>query len=131
MVGDAALGSGLTVGSLLGMPLGTTASRPVAVVASPGPQPLPAGEAEGGGWSVAGGEVRVGEEREAFRPDGVEALDFNNPFGQVMERVWFDGRLVFAVDLGRVDVDRERVTVAQEYQVVYDVELDDQGKLTR
>jgi len=131
MAGEEAQGSGLTVGSLLGVPLGATASRPAELPPSAGPRPLPADEAEGGGWSVAGGEVRVGGERVAFRPDGVEALDFNNPFGQVMERVWFDGKLVFAVDLGQVDVDRERVKVAQEYQIVYDVELDEQGKLTR
>src|SRR5207237_2128606 len=46
---------------------------------------------------------------------------------QTMERVWFDGKTVFAVDLGRIEVDPARVKVAQEYQVVYAVELDADG----
>src|SRR5207249_4314479 len=92
---------------------------------------LPAGEIEGPNWSVEGGEVELAEERPQFRSDGVEALEFNNPFDQTMERVWFDGKLVYAIDCGQLDVDLERVKVAQEYQVVYDVALDDEGKLER
>src|SRR5207237_4713709 len=95
------------------------------------PRALPAAEIEGSGWSVHGGEVAVGEPPAAFRADGVEELAYTNPFGQVMERVWFDGKVVFAVDLGQVDVDPGRVKVAQEYQVVYGVELDERGKLAR
>jgi hypothetical protein len=45
-----------------------------------------------------------------------------------MERVWFDGKVVFAVDLGAVIVDPAEVKVAQEYQLVYAVELDEQGR---
>src|SRR5438045_5588443 len=112
MAGEAARAPGLTVGSLVGVPLGATARGPDE---PPRPDALPAGEAEGGGWTVEDGEVRVGAAPAGFRPDGVEALDFNNPFDQVMERVWFDGRLVYAVDLGRVGVDRARVKVAQDY----------------
>ena len=122
-----------TVGSLLGVPLGFTPSPPAA---QPAPaqdeaRALPAAEFEGPGWSVRRGQVGVGEARAAFDAAGVETLDYNNPFSQLMERVWFDGKVVFAVDLGAVDVDPARVKVAQEYQVVYDVELDEQGHLAR
>src|SRR5438046_1321851 len=113
---------GLTVGSLLGLPLGAPASAvepasDAAPVVSPA-RSLPAGEIEGPNWSVEGGEVELAEARPQFRSDGVEALEFNNPFDQTMERVWFDGKLVYAIDCGQVDVDLERVKVAQEYQVV-------------
>ena len=52
-----------------------------------------------------------------------------------IERVWFDGRIVYAVESGEVelDFDEHRAArgnkVAQEYQVVYAVELDERGKL--
>jgi hypothetical protein len=84
-------------------------------------------ENEGPNWIVTAGEVARGHPV-AWRSDGVEALTFNNPFGQVMERVWFDGKVVFAVDLGRVVVDPAEVKVAQEYQVVYTAELDEDGR---
>jgi hypothetical protein len=108
---------------LIGLPLGSV------------PQPLPATnpsdggptESEGPNWRVEGGQVTRGRPA-AWRSDNVEALTFNNPFGQVMERVWFDGKVVFAVDLGRVAVDPSVVKVAQEYQVVYAVQLDEQGR---
>jgi hypothetical protein len=58
----------------------------------------------------------------------VEALTFNNPFGQVMERVWFNGKIVYAVDLGKVVVDPAQVKVAQEYQPVHSVQLDEKGR---
>jgi hypothetical protein len=113
----------LTVGSLLGVPLGAAREQPVTRVSA-----ADAGvdEIEGPNWKVAGGGVSRGTQA-AWRGDGVEALDYNNPFGQLMERVWFDGKVVFAVDLGRVDVDPARVKVAQEYQVVYAIQLDEQG----
>src|SRR5713101_664309 len=84
-------------------------------------------EIEGPNWVVTAGEVERGTST-AWRSDGVEALTFNNPFGQVMERVWFDGKVVFAVDLGAVVVDPTQVKVAQEYQLVYAIELDEQGR---
>jgi hypothetical protein len=118
----------LSVGSLLGVPLGSTGVQP-APLATPSTD-APSGavdEVEGPDWQVAGGEVTRGRQA-AWRSDGVEALTFNNPFGQVMERVWFDGKVVFAVDLGEVEVDPARVKVAQEYQVVYAVELDENGR---
>jgi hypothetical protein len=116
-------GKELTVGSLIGLPLGSTpAPRP----APPSP-PAAVEEMEGPNWNVAGGNVSRGT-GSAWRSDGIEALTFNNPFGQVMERVWFDGKVVFAVDLGRVVVDATEVKVAQEYQVVYSAELGEDGR---
>jgi hypothetical protein len=126
--------TGLTVGSLLGLPLGVTtsstspASRPLEADA---PASLPASENEGPNWEVEGGDARLGAARTQFRADGVEALEYNNPFNLAMERVWFDGKIVYAIDCGELDVDLERVKVAQEYQIVYDVALDEQGKLAR
>ena len=61
----------------------------------------------------------------------VEDLTYSNPFGQELERVWFDGKVVFAAELGEVDVDPSAVKVAQEYQIVYDVELGEDGKPIR
>ncbi len=114
----------LTVGSLIGVPLGTTpAPQPSAQVAGP----APVQETEGPNWTVAAGEVSRGRPA-AWRSDAIEALTFNNPFGQVMERVWFDGKVVYAVDLGRVVVDPAEVKVAQEYQPVYSVQLDQQER---
>src|SRR5947208_5060492 len=115
----------LTVGSLMGMPLG--AVRSPAVASSTARPESTVDEIEGPNWIVTAGRVERGTPT-AWRSDGIEALTFNNPFGQVMERVWFDGKLVFAVDLGRVAVDPSQVKVAQEYQVVYEVELDEQGR---
>jgi hypothetical protein len=101
-----------TVGSLLGVPLGR-------VPAAAGPS-VPATEGEGPNWVLVGGDVTRGTGRAEYRPDNVERLTYNNPNGQTMERVWFDGKVVYAVDLGEVKV-------AQEYQIVYQVELDDRG----
>jgi hypothetical protein len=119
----------LSVGSLLGVPLGSTGQPPIPPLAASLPEPASAAvdEIEGPNWTVAGGNVGKGHQA-AWRSDGVEALTFNNPFGQIMERVWFDGKVVYAVDLGEVEVDPDRVKVAQEYQVVYGVELDEHGR---
>jgi hypothetical protein len=121
-------GPQLTVGGLLGLPLGTAREY----TAPPSPQRSEPGvdEAEGPNWVVTGGMVTRGHGA-AWRGDKVEALTYNNPFGQVMERVWFDGKVVFAVDLGRVAVDPAEVKVAQEYQLVYSVELDEEGRSSR
>jgi hypothetical protein len=108
-----------TVGSLLGVPLGR-------VPAAAGPS-VPATEGEGPNWVLVDGDVTRGTGRPEYRPDNVERLTYNNPYGQTMERVWFDGKVVYAVDLGEVKVDPAEVKVAQEYQVVYRVELDDRG----
>lgn len=114
----------LTVGSLIGLRLGAT---PPAQPATRVSEPSAVDETEGPNWTVAAGEVTRGREA-AWRSDGIEALTFNNPFGQVMERVWFDGKVVFAIDLGRVVLDPAEVKVAQEYQPVYSVQLDERGR---
>src|SRR5581483_172489 len=136
----------LTVGSLMGVAPGTGISpggSAAARAAPPPPVPVapvlrtvpPAGllppEEEGQNWSIVEGEVGHGGGQARFRSDGVEALTYNNPFGQLFERVWFDGRIVFALEAGEVEVDPDRVKVAQEYQIVYAVELDERGKLRR
>ena len=114
---------------MLGVPLGSTGQPPASLAVPSASQPASAEveEVEGPNWSLSGGEVRRTQQA-AWRADGVEALTFNNPFGQVMERVWFDRKVVFAVDLGEVEVDPARVKVAQEYQVVYAVDLDEDGR---
>jgi hypothetical protein len=125
-----------TVGSLVGVRLGVTPVVHAAVLPRAGSRSLPTGadaaveESEGPNWTVVGGDVGRGKQA-AWRGDGVEALTYNNPFGQVMERVWFDGKVVFAVDLGAVAVDPSSVKVAQEYQPVYSAELGDDGRAVR
>ena len=134
----------LTVGSLIGVPMGITpvgrAGPPAAIpaggfagaeaAATAAETGAETAEIEGPNWSIDGGEVGRGG-RAAWRGDGVEALTYTNPFGQVMERVWFDGKVVFAVDLGKVIVDPSDVKVAQEYQPVYAAELDEAGRAAR
>ena len=118
----------LTVGSLIGLPLGAVREQPArtsAAAATPADSGVE--EIEGPNWIVTGGQVKRGTPS-AWRSDGIEALTFNNPFGQVMERVWFDRKVVFAVDLGEVVVDPAEVKVAQEYQPVYAIELDENGR---
>ena len=81
-----------------------------------------------GVWEVRGGEVTA--KAGPRDPGGQTApLDYNNPFGYEIERVWFDGRIIFASEQGELDIDESKVKVAQEYQVVYGVDLDDHGKL--
>jgi hypothetical protein len=125
---------------LLGLPLGATGEPAALVPAALAPDetaaPLtletpPPGIQEESDWLVANGEILVRHGATGFRPDGREALTYNNPFQQRIERVWFDDKIVFAVDVGEVDVDPARVKVAQEYQIVYAVELDEQGKKKR
>ena len=83
-----------------------------------------------GTWKLEHGrpsDVVVGT---PWRED-TEDLTYSNPFGQEIEQVWFDGKVVFATELGEVDVDLDKVKVAREYQIVYEVELDEHGKLVR
>ena len=97
-------------------------------------QGVPPGEEEGV-WCVRDGELAPQARPQTFRGDGVENLTYSNPFGLEVERVWFDGKVVYAVESGEVelDFDAHRVVrgnkVAQEYQLVYAVELDERGKL--
>jgi hypothetical protein len=99
-----------------------------------GERSVPSQEEEGV-WGIAEGALVPRGRAETFTPEGIESLTYNNPFALEMERVWHDGRIVFAVESGEVelDFDAERVArgnkVAQEYQVVYAVELDERGKL--
>ena len=80
-----------------------------------------------GVWEVRRG--RVSAKRGANKLRGVEDLRYNNPYGFKIERVWFDGRMIFATEQGEVDVDPKKVKVAQEYQIVYSVKLDPKGHL--
>lgn len=127
---------GLTVGSLLGVPLGAASSTPESGEA---PQPASTvvqasrvpGEiwtTEELPWTLTNGRHGSHWSGPQFRGDGVEAIGYNNVFDQNLEMVWFDGKIVYALDLGAVDIDPARVNVAQEYQIVYAVELDEQGK---
>ncbi|HEX8034625.1 MAG TPA: hypothetical protein VF510_12295 [Ktedonobacterales bacterium] len=136
MSGDDNDRPGLTVGSLLGVPLGATASTPESGEVTP-PVSAPAqvsgvpGEALTTAelpWTLANGRRGPRWNGPQFRGDGVEVINYNNVFDQGLEMVWFDGKIVYALDLGEVDVDPARVKVAQEYQIVYAVELDEHGK---
>jgi hypothetical protein len=83
-----------------------------------------------GVWELEDGTVSRVASGGVWR-NGVEDLTYSNPFGQEVERVWFEGKVVFAVELGELEVDLERVKVAREYQIVYDVELGEDGKPIR
>ncbi len=95
-------------------------------------QGVPAGE-QGGAWRVTEGSPSPGDLPETYRPDGTENLTYNNPYASEVERVWFDGGIVYALDCGELELDFDenrvaRQKVAQEYQIVYSVELDERGK---
>jgi hypothetical protein len=78
--------------------------------------------------------VRQDAQPRPTMPDGgpaVERLEYNNPFGLNLERVWFDGKIVYASEMGEIDVDPALLKVAQEYQIVYAVELGADGKPER
>jgi hypothetical protein len=79
-----------------------------------------------GRWAIDRGEPRDAPASSPWRDDRSE-LTYSNPFGQEVERVWFEGRVVFAVELGELRVDPQAVQLAQEYQVVYDVDLGPAG----
>ena len=85
-------------------------------------------------WRVDGGNLGEPSTRDPYRADGVENLTYSNPYGIEVERVWFDGKLVYAIAGDEVEIafDEQMVArtnkVAQEYQIVYAVDLDDRGK---
>ncbi len=83
---------------------------------------------EEGKWTIKDGKPAPLTAREPYGPDGTERLTYNNPYSLEIERVWFDGKIVYAVEQGELDVDISRVKVAQEYQIVYAVDLDERGK---
>jgi hypothetical protein len=80
-------------------------------------------------WEIDAGVPRA--KRATRRVSRVEDLHYNNPYGYKIERVWFDGRVIFATEQGEVDVDPKKVKVAQEYQIVYAVKLNAKGTLVR
>jgi hypothetical protein len=84
-------------------------------------------QAEEGHWEVEHGVLKPGNVI-PHRPEGVEALTYNNPFNLELERVWFDGMIVYASEMGELELDPALNKVAQEYQIVYQVELDERGK---
>jgi hypothetical protein len=92
-------------------------------------------EAEEGVWQLVDGEPHRHRDTATYRDDGTENLTYNNPYSLDIERVWFDGKTVYAVESGEVDLDFDENRaargnrVAQEYQVVYSVDLDERGKL--
>lgn len=85
-------------------------------------------EEEEGYWRVEGGRAVELAAGHPWRDDGTVDLDYTNPFRQDIERVWFDGRIVYAVELGELELDLTTTKVAEEYQVVYSVDLDAHGK---
>ena len=83
-----------------------------------------------GVWVLRGGMAS----KASSRPKRIkhrEDVDYNNPYRYKIERVWWDGKIVFASEQGELDVDPRKVKVAQEYQIVYSVALDRRGKLRR
>jgi hypothetical protein len=126
MCADKREGSEFTVGSLLGVPLGAEPEGQSDALAGNAPIRL---TTEEGPATISGGELGPQRSSPSFRPDGVENLTYDNPFGVDIEQVWFDHKVVYAADAGEVDIDPSRVKVAQEYQIVFSVELDEQGKL--
>lgn len=81
-----------------------------------------------GVWVLKGGIAREASPRPK-KIEHREDVDYNNPYRYKIERVWWDGKIVFASEQGELDVDPARVKVAQEYQLVYRVSLDRRGKL--
>jgi hypothetical protein len=81
-----------------------------------------------GVWSLRRGKTRS-KTRPKQKRGAVELLDYNNPYGYKIERVWFDGKIIFASEQGELDVDEKKVKVAQEYQIVYSVDLNARRQL--
>ena len=93
-------------------------------------KPVEPGKEEGV-WIVEGGTPLAHPAGEPYRADGTSTLTYSNPYRLEVERVWFDGKIVYAIEQGELEVDPGAVKVAMEYQVVYDVELDGRGKPVR
>ncbi len=60
-----------------------------------------------------------------------EQVDYNNPYRYKIERIWWDGKIVYASEQGELEIDPKKVKVAQEYQLVFKVALDKAGRLVR
>ena len=83
-----------------------------------------------GVWALRRGKPR----KISARPNAItyrEDVDYNNPYRYKIEKVWWDGKVVYASEQGELDVDPRVVKVAQEYQIVHTVSLDRKGKLRR
>lgn len=80
-----------------------------------------------GVWELRNGIARNASPRPK-RIEHREDVDYSNPYRYKIERVWWDGKIVFASEQGELDVDPAKVKVAQEYQIVYSVTLDRRGK---
>jgi hypothetical protein len=99
------------------------------------PTRQPEATADEGVWRIEDGEPAALTSATTYRADGVINLTYNNPYRLSIEKVWFDGKIVYAIESGEVELefDEHRVArgnkVAQEYQIVYAVELDEHGKL--
>ncbi len=85
-------------------------------------------EEEEGFWRVVEGDAVELGPGDPWRSDGKVGLDYSNPFRQDIERVWFDGQILYAVELGELEVNLATTKVAQEYQIVYSADLDEDGK---
>jgi len=81
-----------------------------------------------GHWVVENGKALESKPGESKWEGDAERLTYNNPFNMELERVWFDGKVVYAAELGELDLDPDKFKVAQEYQIVHQVELDEKGK---
>jgi hypothetical protein len=82
-----------------------------------------------GVWAIESGvPTRAGKRPRSYGRNRTEQLTYDNPYGLELERVWFDRKIVFALEAGEVEVDLKKVKVAQEYLIVYSVELDRRGK---
>jgi hypothetical protein len=90
---------------------------------------MPRREETDGVWEIRRGRVRAKTRAQRARP--LEDLQYNNPHRLKIERVWYAGRVVFAAELGNVEVDPKKVKVAQEYQIVHAVKLTAKGKAAR
>ena len=88
-----------------------------------------------GTWEIRRGKVyeKPARRRTGGRPakeiSAATLREYDNPYRFKIERVWFDGRVIFATEQGEVDVDPKKVKVAQEYQIVYAVKLTPKGHL--
>src|SRR5205085_4698306 len=82
-----------------------------------------------GVWEIHAGVPRA--KKPTKKISSVEDLHYNNPYGYTIERVWFEGKVIFATEQGEVDVDPKKVKVAQEYQIVFTVRRNAKGTLVR
>ena len=97
MRADTSDGLKLSVGSLLGVPLGAEApAQPVSPEPATGePSRL---TTEEGPATIAAGDLRPAWSVPAFRTNGVEDLTYGNPFNVSIEQAWFDHKVVYAVE---------------------------------